>query len=76
MPDVYVGSGVYYIVVESYYGDELFRSLRNHRVSKGCEDCSFARKCRGGLRCLSYALTGDPFTADPGCWRRLDAAGD
>jgi MoaA/NifB/PqqE/SkfB family radical SAM enzyme len=22
----------------------------------------------GGLRCLSYTVTGDPFEADPGCW--------
>lgn len=38
------------------------------RVSAGCESCAFERLCRGGLRCLAFAVTGDPFQADPGCW--------
>jgi len=57
-------------LAELYYESELFRSLRDRdRISEGCEQCSFSRKCRGGLKCLSYAMTGDPFKADPGCWR-------
>jgi radical SAM protein with 4Fe4S-binding SPASM domain len=53
-----------------YFHGTLFRSLRDrNRVSQGCEDCFYARLCRGGLRCLSSSLRGDPFTADPGCWR-------
>ncbi|MBI2927398.1 MAG: radical SAM protein [Verrucomicrobia bacterium] len=52
-----------------YYESELLRALREpDRVSRGCEGCSFNRLCRGGLKCLSYALTGDPFEGDPGCW--------
>jgi hypothetical protein len=31
----------------------------------GCGSCS------GGLRCLSLAINGDPFTADPGCWHSV-----
>ncbi len=53
---------------ELYFGSDVFRSLRSHRVSDGCEDCRFSRRCRGGLRCLAYAVTGDPFRPDPGCW--------
>lgn len=54
---------------ELYYHSNLFNELRDrNRVSKGCETCSFSEKCRGGLKCLSFAVTGDPFTADPGCW--------
>lgn len=57
------------------YDCELFQDLRRRgRVSTGCEDCSYNKLCRGGLRCLSYAVTGDPFQADPGCWRA--ASGD
>ncbi len=37
--------------------------------SAGCEQCFFAKFCRGGLRCLSYAVYGSPNRADPGCWR-------
>jgi radical SAM protein with 4Fe4S-binding SPASM domain len=52
-----------------YRKDPLLQALRDpERVSEGCEDCRHARSCSGGLRCLSYALTGDPFRADPGCW--------
>ncbi len=56
-------------LAELYEKSKLFQALRDRdRVSDGCEECSFARLCNGGLRCLSYALTGDPFRADPGCW--------
>jgi radical SAM protein with 4Fe4S-binding SPASM domain len=52
-----------------YYQSDLLRSLRDRtRVSQGCEECCYAGLCRGGLRCLSYSMSGDPFTADPGCW--------
>ena len=55
---------------ELYYSADLFQSLRDrNRVSGGCEGCSHADRCRGGLKCLSYAVTGDPFHADPGCWQ-------
>lgn len=57
-------------LVELYYENDLFHALRNpNRISEGCNECSFIDKCRGGLKCLSYAVTGDPFQADPGCWR-------
>jgi len=56
-------------LVELYYESALLRALRDrNRVSEGCEGCRYAKRCGGGLRCLSYALTGDPFRADPGCW--------
>jgi radical SAM protein with 4Fe4S-binding SPASM domain len=55
-------------LAELYYTSELFQGLRRHRVSEGCEECRFVKQCRGGLRCLSYAVTGDSFAADPGCW--------
>lgn len=55
---------------ELYYSADLFQSLRDrNRVSTGCQNCLHAERCRGGLKCLSYALTGDPFRADPGCWK-------
>jgi radical SAM protein with 4Fe4S-binding SPASM domain len=55
------------------YECELFQSLRRRdRVSAGCEGCAHRHACRGGLKCLSYALTGDPFQADPGCWHAAE----
>ncbi len=55
-------------LAELYRTSDVFQSLRNpDRISRGCERCFFAGTCRGGLKCLSYALTGSPFDADPGC---------
>ncbi len=55
---------------ELYFSSELLVALRQRgRVSNGCEQCFYRHLCRGGLRCLAYAVTGDPFRADPGCWR-------
>ena len=52
-----------------YFESPLFLSLREDgRVSQGREACKFDRRGHGGLRCLAYAVTGDPFRADPGCW--------
>ena len=56
-------------LADLYYNSDLFLALRNrNRISDGCQGCFYSRLCRGGLRCLSYAMTGDPFKADPGCW--------
>lgn len=52
-----------------YENSELFRDLRDReRVGKGCERCFYARTCGGGSRCLAWAVHGNPFHADPGCW--------
>ncbi|MHC5035123.1 MAG: radical SAM protein [Planctomycetota bacterium] len=56
-------------LTELYYGSDLLRVLRDpQRVSDGCDGCRYAGACRGGARCISYAMTGSPFAADPGCW--------
>ncbi len=56
-------------LVELYYDSDLLRALRDRgRRSHGCEGCSYSAVCRGGLKCLSYAVANDPFQADPGCW--------
>jgi radical SAM protein with 4Fe4S-binding SPASM domain len=52
-----------------YFESPVLLSLRDRsRVASGCGACPFEPQCRGGLRCLAYAVTGDPFRADPGCW--------
>jgi len=52
-----------------YYDNPVLKRLRDYdKPSRGCEGCEHALRCGGGLRCLSYALAGDPLTADPGCW--------
>lgn len=60
------------------YGESDFLvSLRDRdRIAEGCAGCFYARLCRGGLRCLSYSITGSPFRADPGCWLARRTNGD
>jgi radical SAM protein with 4Fe4S-binding SPASM domain len=56
-------------LTEIYYRSDFLQALRDRsRCSDGCEGCSYVGLCRGGLKCLSYALSSDPFKADPGCW--------
>lgn len=52
-----------------YAHSPVLRDLRDpDRVPGACRGCRHVRTCRGGLRCLAYALTNDPFAPDPGCW--------
>ncbi len=60
-----------------YRSSAVFRQLRDReRVSRGCEKCFYARDCGGGLRCLSHAVYGDAFRADPGCWMAAGRPGN
>lgn len=57
-----------------YYNGEIIISLRqNVKLNPECAKCLYARTCKGGLRCLSYALLKDPFAKDPGCWMKWEA---
>ena len=54
---------------EIYNANEFLTRLRDpHLAVSGCGHCEHQETCRGGLRCLAHAVTGDPFQADPGCW--------
>lgn len=56
-------------LLELYDNHELLKKLRDpQQIPTKCQTCFYAKLCRGGLKCLSYATTGDPFQADPGCW--------
>ena len=64
------------ILVGNIHTDEMIDVYRNHPVIQdlkkrsipiGCMKCKYANDCRGGLRCLTYALTGDYKLKDPGC---------
>jgi radical SAM protein with 4Fe4S-binding SPASM domain len=62
-------------LVELYYESDLFRALRDrNRISDDCQGCFYSKLCRGGLKCLSYAVAGDPLKADPGCWHATPGA--
>ena len=59
-------------LVEIYRGDETMRRLRRPAsFGVNCGTCEYAEVC-GGSRSRAYAVTGDPFTADPSCVRNAD----
>ena len=55
------------IIEIAYNSPEMlkFRDISNY---KKCSTCNLFKKCRGCM-CVSYALTGDPFSPDPLCWK-------
>lgn len=61
-----VGNVYQYRLHDLYYGAPL-QEIRTPRQYEGCEQCGFAQRCQGGLRCLSWAATGRLDQADPGC---------
>jgi radical SAM protein with 4Fe4S-binding SPASM domain len=54
-----------------YFNHGVNKQLRDDNVSipEDCDGCSFKKKCGGGLKCLSYALTGKFNVKDKDCWR-------
>ena len=49
------------------YETDLLRRLRAFACPDECIGCLYKHDCRGGLRCLAQALSGDMFRPDPGC---------
>jgi len=50
-----------------YFGDVMNGLRSNAPRPEGCSKCSYFILCKGGARCISYAVTGNPFARDPGC---------
>ena len=53
-------------LLEIYTNSPMLKSLREEESS--CSPCVYYKRCQGGLRCLSYAVAGNPLEKDPGCW--------
>lgn len=69
MGDAPWGGNLMRLPVGLYYQCDPMCALRDRsRSNRGCEECSFACLRRGGPKCLSPAVSDDPFTADPRCW--------
>jgi radical SAM protein with 4Fe4S-binding SPASM domain len=65
---VKVGNVLEQPLASIYFSSPILRNLRDsQKVSEGCEGCQSNKDCRGGLKCLSYAVYGDAHKKDPGC---------
>lgn len=52
---------------ELYAHSDLIRQLRNADVPENCRHCPKAIYCRGGAKCMSYAINRDFLSKDPNC---------
>ncbi len=51
-----------------YKTNKVLKDLQKSEVPQICtKKCDESQNCRGGLKCLSYALTGSYKNQDPGC---------
>ena len=50
-----------------YENSDILKSLREDTTPEDCKDCEHSHFCKGGLKCLTYALYGDLNHKDVGC---------
>lgn len=50
-----------------YKNSKVCKDLREDFIPKDCIKCEHSELCRGGLKCLTYALTGSYKKKDVGC---------
>ena len=50
-----------------YENSEILKKLREDTIPDDCRACEYAKKCAGGLKCLTYALYKDLNHKDVGC---------
>ncbi len=52
---------------ELYMNNETLKSLRQDNIPNDCEKCEHSNYCKGGLKCLTYAIYGSLNHKDVGC---------
>ncbi len=53
-------------LIDLYNNSDLLIKLRDTSIDD-CSDCYYKNSCKGGLKCLSYAVQNTPFVKDPDC---------
>lgn len=66
MPIV-VGNLLQENMYDLYMNNQVLKDLRQQTIPDDCQDCEHARYCRGGLKCLTYAIHKDLNHKDVGC---------
>ena len=51
-----------------YFYHDTFIQLREHKLDAQCMNCQYKHLCKGGARCMSYAVYGEYDRCDPGCF--------
>lgn len=63
-----VGSCLEHDMTELYEKSDLIRELQEQRIPDECMPCPHSVMCRGGAKCLTYAMTGDFRGKDINCY--------
>ena len=50
-----------------YINNEVMKDLRKDEIPEDCKGCEYSGMCKGGLKCLTYAVTGSYKNKDIGC---------
>ena len=50
-----------------YKNNKILKDLRKNTVPDDCKDCEHGKLCKGGLKCLTYAIYKDLNHKDVGC---------
>ncbi|SHI90617.1 radical SAM additional 4Fe4S-binding SPASM domain-containing protein [Clostridium cavendishii DSM 21758] len=50
-----------------YINNNIFKELKTKAIPKECAECVYAKRCKGGLKCLAYSIYKDYNRADPAC---------
>ncbi|MBE6049005.1 MAG: radical SAM protein [Clostridium sp.] len=66
MPIV-IGNTLDKSITEMCEESSVIKTLKDNEIPKECKRCYKADKCRGGLKCLSYAVTGKIGVKDINC---------
>jgi radical SAM protein with 4Fe4S-binding SPASM domain len=66
MPIV-VGNVLVESMYDLYMNNEILKDLRKKTIPEDCKKCEHSDRCRGGLKCLTYAITGNYNLKDVGC---------
>lgn len=65
-----IGSCLEHDMTELYDSSDLIHELQEQRIPDECGACQHAVLCRGGAKCLTYAMTGDFRGKDINCYCR------
>ena len=65
---IYLGNVLGEKIEELYY-HPILEDLRQETIPRDCRNCTHSEKCRGGLKCLTYALTKSYKLKDINCKR-------
>ena len=52
---------------ELYKNSDILKELRKNKIPDECKGCEHSNTCRGGLKCLTYAIYKDLNHKDVGC---------